>query len=94
MKGEISAIVGENTNLLVLVIVLASDTVEMYMLIPSCMGKEDRIYRSKKLHETLGELYNHILFLHAMTGCDTTSAPNRLGKNELCQKLREKQRTA
>ena len=61
MKSEISAIVGEDTVLLVLMIALVSDTVEMYMLIPSSMGKEDRIYSSNKLRDALGEL-NIIFF--------------------------------
>ena len=39
MKGEISAIVGEDTDLLVLMIALASDTVKMYTLIASSIEK-------------------------------------------------------
>ena len=62
MKGEISTIVGEDTSFLVLMIALVSDTVDMCVLIPSSMGKVDRIYRSKKLREALGELNNHIIF--------------------------------
>ena len=46
MKGELSAIVGEDTDLLVLLIAPASDTVHMYRLIPSSMEKDDRIYSS------------------------------------------------
>ena len=67
MKGEISAIVGKDTDLLVFMIAVASDTVKMYMLIPSSMGKKDRIYGSKKLRDALGELNNHILFLQGVT---------------------------
>ena len=44
MKGEIFAIAGEDTDLLVLMIALASDTVEINTLIPNSMRKEDRIY--------------------------------------------------
>ena len=67
MKGNISAIVGEDTDLLVLVICLVSDTMKMYMFIPSSMGNDDRIYSSKKLRDALGELNNHILFLQGVT---------------------------
>ena len=54
IKGKLSAIFGEDTDLLVLLIAPASDTVQMYRLIPSSMGKEDRIYSSKKLRGALG----------------------------------------
>ena len=95
VSGTVSVIVGQDTDLLVLMIALNTDAVDVYMLIPGSKDRIDRVYSSRKLLEALGKMKNHILFIHAVTGCDTTSAPygfekiapfNELKKNSELQK--------
>ena len=88
VSGTVSVIVGQDTDLIVLMIALTTDAVDVYMLIPGCKDRIDRIYSSRKLLEALGEMKRHILFIHAVTGCDTTSAPYRLGKVAPFNKLK------
>ena len=75
-----AVIVGEDTDLLVLIIGLADRNTNIHMLMPANKDRPARVYSSKQLQSSLGSMSAYILFYHAMTGCDTTSAPFRKGK--------------
>ena len=74
------AIVGEDTDLLVLLISLAQQNCEIFLLKPGKRSGKDKVYSSSDLQSNLDKLCPYILFLHAVTGCDTTSAPYGQGK--------------
>jgi len=61
----------------------------IYFLKPGKAQQQSKIYSSKSL-SAFPKCQNHILFLHAVTGCDTTSAFFRRGKRSVL-KLFEKQ---
>ncbi|KAJ8875495.1 hypothetical protein PR048_023390 [Dryococelus australis] len=73
-----SVFVGEDTDLLVLLITHAiADT---HMLLPGTKTRPDSIYSSQNMQDSLGEMKKYILFLHAFTECDSISAPFNKGK--------------
>ena len=72
LSGNISAIVGEDTDLLVLMIALTSD-IYVYLVIPSNKGRAEQVYSSRKLRESLGDMTNHILFIYALSGWERTN---------------------
>ncbi|KAJ8866359.1 hypothetical protein PR048_032202, partial [Dryococelus australis] len=67
-----SVLVGEDTELLVLLITHAT---------AGTRTRPDRIYSSQNMQESLGHMKKYTLFFHAFTGCDSTSAPFNKGKN-------------
>lgn len=65
-------IVGEDIDLLVLLIALAPQERNIYFLKPGKGKAERKIYCSRTL-QSHGGLRDRILFGHAFSGCDTTS---------------------
>ena len=59
------------------------------VLIQPQPGKADRTHDLYKISGELGALCGVLLALHAFTGCDTTSAPFRKGKNKLPSSARD-----
>ncbi|KAJ8897198.1 hypothetical protein PR048_002544 [Dryococelus australis] len=74
-------IVGDYTDLLVLMVVLAPSGGHIKMIVPGSKDQVAKVYSSKDLQNGLGEMKDSFFFLHAVTGCDTTSALYRKGKN-------------
>lgn len=87
--GATSVLVGEDTDLLILMCALAKPDTEIKMFIPGNKSRSDKLYSSKALQSALGEMVNSLLFIHAVTGCDTTSAPYRKGKKIPFKRLTE-----
>ena len=55
---------------------------------PKANTRSARIWHMKKVKEQPGkEVCRNLLFLHATTGCDTTSRPNRVGKATVLKKF-------
>ena len=76
-KTKATAVVGEDTDLLIL---LAHH---------ACPDTHDIVFfRTKKERIPLGELLHLLLFLHAFTGPDTTSRPFGIGKATALKKLK------
>lgn len=70
-------VVGEDVDLLILLMATTPENQEIIFFKPGRRKTEASTYSSKELQQ-LG--LRHILFLHAFTGCDTTSAAFRKGK--------------
>ncbi|KAE8740861.1 hypothetical protein FOCC_FOCC013607 [Frankliniella occidentalis] len=86
--GGSVVMVGEDTDLLVLLAVHANNT-DVSMLMPGRQDSPRRVFCSKKLQEALGPHRDLLLLLHAFTGCDTTSAPYKRGKHMGFAKLEQ-----
>ncbi|KAE8737639.1 hypothetical protein FOCC_FOCC016896, partial [Frankliniella occidentalis] len=86
--GGSVVMVGEDTDLLVLLAVHADNT-DVSMLMPGRQDSPRRVFCSKKLQEALGPHRDLLLLLHAFTGCDTTSAPYKRGKHMGFAKLEQ-----
>lgn len=81
LQSENIAVVSEDVDVLVLLTALSPPDREIYFRKPSKGKILQRAYSSKSLEKILPKCKEHILFLHAFTGCDTTSAFFKRGKN-------------
>ena len=81
-------VVGEDVDLLILLIARTSPDQEIYYLKPGKGKAETKIYSSKSF-DNFENNKNHILLIHAIRGCDTTSALFQIGKKRLlsCSKI-------
>ena len=80
-----TVLVGEDTDLLVLLLHHVKDTHNNITF--TSFGC--RMWNIKKAKSLLGqETSNHLLFLHALTGCDTTSSPYSIGKKTALAKFK------
>ncbi|KAK4298605.1 hypothetical protein Pmani_008001 [Petrolisthes manimaculis] len=85
-----TTLIGEDTDLLVLLLYYAQrDSKDLYYR--SGKAKADgsfKVYDIKHLQEILGhDVCSQLMFIHAMTGCDTTSRIFSVGKKAAFQKL-------
>lgn len=78
--GRHVAIVGTDTDFLVLAVALAEPTADAWLFKPGTTRISPKAYRTELLQDALGADHEHILFLHAVSGCDTTSALFLQGK--------------
>lgn len=65
-------VVSEDTDIMVLLI-HHSKNKNICMLRPGKAAKADKISKISDIQDKLGHLTKQILFLHAISGCDTTS---------------------
>ena len=70
-------VVGTDTDLLVMLVARASSGTDTYM---KCCSNPEMVYGISDIQEALGDTKNHLLSIHAITGCDTVSAIYRRGK--------------
>ena len=75
-------LVGTDTDLLIMLVACASTTSKLLMLHPSTSNRPQTIYPINSIQECLGPTKQNMLCLHAVTGCNTTSAPYRRGKKK------------
>ena len=96
MQGAIAAseygsttLIGEDTDLLVLLLYyMKPDNTSLFFRSDKTSTNQIRVYNINKLKLLLGKpLSSHLLFIHAFTGCDTTSRIFVVGKKALFQKF-------
>lgn len=73
LKTKNVVIVSEDIDVLVILTALVDEDREIYFLKPSRGKVQQKIFSSKSLENSFPKCKEHILFLHAFTGCDTTS---------------------
>lgn len=71
-QHEFVTLVSEDTDIMVLAL-HHSNKNNLYLLRPGKAGTHDRFTNISKLQNCLGPVKDKILFLHAVSGCDTTS---------------------
>ena len=90
-----TVLVSDDTDLLVLLCYHASlDTCNLlFKPEPKKKAKNIRVWDIQAVKRQLGgEVCNHILFLHSILGCDTTSCLHGLGEGNALKKFREQHR--
>jgi len=85
-----TTLIGEDTDLLVfLLYYMKPDNKSLFFHSDKKSTNQIRVYNINKLKLLLGKpLYSHLLFIHAFTGCDTTSRIFGVGKTSMFQKFR------
>ena len=89
-KSTTAVLVGDDTDLLVLLCHHADRSTRDLFLIPQPKQKSmtRKIWDIKKIKAVLGpETCAYILFVHAILGCDTTSGIHRIGKGSALKKI-------
>lgn len=75
-------VVGEDVDLLVLLTALSPPQSNIYLRKPGKGKTAEKLYSADSFKYK--EYTNHILFLHAFSGCDTTSSLFNQGKMKFC----------
>lgn len=87
--SECAVIVGEDTDLLVVLTALSNpDSSNIYLLKPG-KGKQSDVVYSPQNYKFSTKSKDNILFLHAFSGCDSTSSFFGQGKLKLLKALEE-----
>lgn len=84
-----TVVVGEDVDLLVLLTARTPTEKIIYFFKPGKAQNQSEIYSSNSL-SNFPKCQNHVLFLHAITGCDTTSAFYRRGKTTVFKMFEKK----
>lgn len=79
------AIVSEDTDVLAILTARTPKDMEVFMLKPPISKSAGVIYSSESLTNRSPCMRDNILFLHAFTGSDTTSAFHAIGKVQFCK---------
>jgi hypothetical protein len=88
-KSKATAVVGEDTDLLVLLTYHISTTDHGVYFYSDKLQQKKKVWDIKRLIDVLGFPLRHLLLvLHALTGSDTTSRPFGIGKAAALRKLR------
>lgn len=76
-------VVGTDTDLLILLIQLSQPNNCLYLFKPGSGTHPNKVYNISHVQQSLPtDFCSNLFFLHAMTGCDTTSALYRQGKKK------------
>ena len=76
-------VVGTDTNLLILLIQLCQEDNRLYLFKHGSGTQPNKVYNIRQVqHSLTAGSCSNLFFLHAMTGCDTTSALYRQGKKK------------
>ena len=87
-SNKSTSVIGEDTDLLVLLLHHASTSDENKLYFYSDKGSPATVYDIKVMKKLLGyDVCSSLLFLHAFTGCDTTSAVFGIGKKSALHKV-------
>ena len=89
-KTGTAVLVGEDTDLLVLLLHHTNHEHGDIFFVPGKVSgvKKAKIWDIKKVQQVLGsDMCDGILFVHAISGCDTTSRMFSVGKNQSLKKL-------
>lgn len=80
-QGNRVVLVGNDADLLVMLLVTVEEEHSgLCMCFPGSGKSPERIYNILQIQASIAPQQQHLLFLHAITGCDTTSAVFKHGK--------------
>ena len=78
-------VVGTNTDLLVMLVSQCSSDMDIHML---CHRNPLQLHTIGELQSAVGDMKQHVMFVHAISGCDTVSTPYMKGKKRALGVLR------
>ena len=83
-----TVLIGDDTDLLVLLIFYANIEFHDIFFIPQQKSKSSRIWNIKEVKKQLDpDITRHIFFLHSLPDCDTTSRLHGIGKGSSIKKI-------
>jgi len=88
-ENDTTVVVGEDIDLLVILSARAPNDKEIFLLKPGKGTIERKIYSSRSFNHQ-ENIKNNVLFLHAFSGCDTTSALFHKGKTAALKLMKKR----
>lgn len=79
-KNVEACVIGEDTDLLVLLTVHAPSQKRLKMMIPKKGNQQEKVYTISDIQRDIGNMKDVLLPIYAFTGCDTISAIYKKGK--------------
>ena len=79
-KGVEACVIGEDTDLLVLLTVHAPLENNLKMMVPKKTNHQEKVYCIRDILRGIGDMKDVLLAIYAFTGCDTISAIYKKGK--------------
>jgi len=79
-KGPGASVIGDDTDLLVLLTVHAPPENKLKMVVPKKGNQEEKIYSISDIQRNIGEMRDVLFAIYAFTGCDTVSSIYKKGK--------------
>ena len=79
--GRPVVVIGTDTDLLVMLVAQATSEMANYM----CISNPPCVYDILAVQKAIGKAKTHLMFIHAVTGCDTVSALYGQGKKKAFQ---------
>jgi len=87
--NNIVVVVGTDVDLFILLIQLSKQDSQIYLYKPRAGKCPDKVFSISCIQQHLPKASSTLLFLHAMTGCDTTSALYRQHKKKAFKLLQK-----
>ena len=87
-SGEAVVLVGTDTDLLVMLVARAPSDAKLFMLRPSMNNKPAKVFNISAIQQAVGDRKQNLLFLHAITGCDTTSFRLLMSNDDLATEVK------
>ena len=81
-QTEPVTVIGTDTDILVMLVARASSDMNIFQISPGHSKVPPKVYNVSAIQKALGVVKSSLLFLHAVTSCDTTSAPYQQGKKK------------
>ncbi|GBM58220.1 hypothetical protein AVEN_199704-1 [Araneus ventricosus] len=79
-KGFGATVIGDDSNLLVLLIIHVPANNQLKMVMPKKGNQQEKVHSIRDIQRGIGQMKNVLLVIYAFTGCDTVSAIYRKGK--------------
>lgn len=79
-KGFNACVIGDDTDLLVLLTVHAPSENKLKMVVPKKGNQQEKVYTISDIQRDIGDMKGVLLAIYAFTGCDTVSAIYKKGK--------------
>ena len=81
-ESQPTVVIGTDTDLLVMLVARTPPDCNIWQVNPGSSKTQQKAYNVPAIQKELGSLKDNLLFLHAATGSDTTSAPYQQGKKK------------
>ena len=86
-EGRSVIVNDKDADLLVMLVAGAPSCSTVQQINPGHRRVPRKVFRVSAIHDAIGYLKDNLLFLHAVTGSDTVSAPYEQGKKKGCRVL-------
>lgn len=88
-NGQEVTVVATDTDIIVMLLNRTGNDRNIQVVSP--VGSENKIYNIKEIQDQIGSKKDYLMFVHAITGCDTTSSLFGIGKKKAFKLLEKRE---